>query len=292
MGNRTRYAIVANPASGSMAMADRIARLKPAAAVLAAPVAGLETVSADALARCAVAQSQRCDVLVVAGGDGTFSLVANSVDLRRTTLAFLPFGTGNALTHTLGYRGNLAAVARQIRRGTTHRCDLIDCAGRRKAFMASLGIDGALIRRYESYRAQGWRGLRAHLRAGLAAYFRDYHPTGARLIGDGVAWRTERLLSLMVVKQPFFGMGLEAVPEARWDDGRLHIRTIRSGFAGALAALATGFTVGNRVGAHRTAETLTVLPDAPLTLQIDGERGWTGRRFDFRVLPGILRLRY
>ncbi len=50
--------------------------------------------------------ARRFDVLVIAGGDGTFSDAINSVSTDETTIAFLPLGTGNAMAHALHYRGN------------------------------------------------------------------------------------------------------------------------------------------------------------------------------------------
>jgi diacylglycerol kinase family enzyme len=158
--------------------------------------------------------------------------------------------------------------------------------------MASVGIDGTAIRRYETYRSRGYRGLNAHVRAALSACFRHYRPTDGRLITDGVHRRIRHLTSLMVVKQPFFGMGLKAVPHARWNDGYLHTLTIASGLPGVAAALISGFTVGNQVGDYRRATSATIGLDAPLSLQIDGEAGWTADRFAFRVIPGALRLKH
>lgn len=286
------YRIVANPTSGTLPMDLRMARLAQAAAVLGATVHGLDTGSPRELACCLREAAAGCDVLVVAGGDGTFSLALNSVDLSRVALAFLPFGTGNALTHTFGYRGDVTAIAGAIRDGTLQRCDLIDCDGRKKAFMVSLGIDGTVIRLYEQYRARGYRGLNAHARAAFKALFRAYRPTGGWLGVDGRRRRIEQILSLMVVKQPYFGMGMMVMPGARWNDGRLHIRTINTGLAGAATGLVTGFTIGNRAGRYQTGQRLTALLDAPLTLQVDGELGWTSRRFSFRTLPGVLTVKY
>lgn len=292
MGRDLKYRIVANPASGALRMDRRVARLEKAAAVLGASIRGLDTTGPAALADCFRNAADGCDVLVVAGGDGTFSMALNAVDLSRVALAFLPFGTGNALFHTLGYRGDVAAIAAAIRQGALRPCDLIDCDGRRKAFMVSLGIDGTAIRWYEHYRARGYRGLNAHVRAALKAFFREYRPADGWLRVDGRRRRIRRLLSLMVVKQPYFGMGLMAMPGARWDDGLLHVRAIDSGLAGAAIGLVTGFTIGNRAGRYFTGRRLGVRLDAPLTLQVDGEPGWTGRRFDFRVVPGALILKY
>lgn len=292
MRSPIRYGIIANPVSGTLSMDQRRALLKQVASVLPAEVHGLDTGSTSELIQCARDQAERCDVLVVAGGDGTFSLVINAIDLAATTLAFLPFGTGNALTHTLRYRKGLLDVAARIRDGNIHACDLIDCDGRKKAFMASLGFDGTAIRLYERYRSLGYRGRNAYVRAGVRAFFREYRPIGGRIALDDDSRPVRRLLSLMVVKQPYFGMGLKAVPQARWNDGRLHTLMISSGLPGALAALLTGFTIGNRVGKYRCGEKLKVSLDEPLTLQIDGDLGWTSDRFNFRVLPGVLRLKH
>ena len=287
-----RFCILANPASGSQPRNQRYALLKRAAAILGAEVHGLDTASADQFAQCARERAERWENLVVAGGDGTFSLVLNAVDLPAVTLAFLPFGTGNALTHALSYRGGIESISARIAAGHSHSCDLIDCDGRRKAFMVSLGLDGCAIELYEAYKRRGYRGLNAHLRAGLRAAFKEFRPTGGKIVVDGEARRVKKLHSLMVVKQPYFGMGLKVVPGARWGDGYLHSRAISSGLAGISGGLLTGFTIGNRAGEYRRGKQLTALLDAPLPLQVDGEVGWTSDRFTFRSLPGILRMRY
>jgi diacylglycerol kinase family enzyme len=96
----------------------------------------------------------------------------------------------------------------------------------------------------------------------------------------------------MIVKQPFFGMGLKVVPKARWDDGVLHTMTFSSGLPEILAGFVTGFTIGNRAGRYRKTRCIDVRLDRPLTLQVDGELGWKDDRFSFSVRPGVLRLKY
>ncbi|WP_319523409.1 diacylglycerol kinase family protein [uncultured Desulfosarcina sp.] len=292
MKSTPRYIILANPASGNLPMRRRYALLKQAADLLSAEIHGLDTASAEEFSRCAREQAERCDVLVVAGGDGTFSLAINAAATPSTALAFLPFGTGNALTYALGYRGKTETIAARIRAGRVHACDLIDCCGKKRGFMVSLGIDGAQIRLYEKYRRRGYRGLNAHIRAGLRAYFKEYRPAGAVVTVDDVSRRVRRLTSFMVVKQPFFGMGLQAVPRARWGDGFLHTLTLASGLPGIVGGLFTGFTIGNRCGDYRRGKTAAVRSTTPLTLQIDGDTGWSADQFTFSVLAGAIRLKY
>ena len=292
MQSALQYRVTANPVSGSLSKAKRYGWLKAAAAILHAKIYGLDTGTAEELAQCARKQATQCDVLVVAGGDGTLSLVMNAVDLSTTVLAFLPFGTGNALSHALHYRGGPGEIAARICQGEIHACDLIDCGGKQKAFMASLGFDGTAIRLYEWYHSLGHRGLKAHLMAVIRTFFWEYRPTDASVALDGHIMRVRRLWSLLVVKQPFFGMGLKAVPQAQWSDAHLHTLTITHGWLGMLTGLITGFTIGNRIGAYRCGKNLIVNLRKRLTLQIDGELGWTADQFAFRVLPGELKLKH
>ncbi|MBT8342500.1 MAG: hypothetical protein HKP58_19460 [Desulfatitalea sp.] len=292
MASAARYCVVANPTSGTFPMRRRYALLKKAAAIFDARIKGLDTNSSEEFAQCLRDQAEKCDVMVIAGGDGTFSLAINTVDLSKTTLAFLPFGTGNALSNALGYRGGPVAVAERIHYGRVHRYDLIDCEGKRKSFMASLGIDGTAIGLYEKYRNKGYHGFRAHLFAVIRAYFNAYRPSGTWIQIDDETVRTEKIASFMVVKQPFYGMGLKVVPHARWDDHQLHTMTLPYGFFRIATALLQGFTIGNRIGKYRTGSKAIIRLDRPLWLQIDGELGWKSDRFFFTVLANTLRLKH
>ena len=290
MGSHTKYAIVANPVSGKLDPKDKAQILKRIAEIFPASVCGLNTRSAQEFLHCVRDEAEKCDVLIVAGGDGTFSRVLDAVDLSQTTLAFLPFGTGNALRFALGYRGGVFDIATRIRFGSDHCCDLIHCDNGKKAFMLSLGVDGEAIRRYERYRAKGMKGLSAHVPAALNAAIR-HRPADCTMEVDGISHHVSTLWSLVIVKQPFFGMGLNVVPQARWDDGYMHTKVFASGLPEMIAGLFTGFTVGNKRGLYRKMKRLTVRLNHPLTLQIDGELGRTDDLFSFSVLPGVLRLR-
>ncbi len=285
-----RYAIVANPKSGRLSMDQKWRLLKKAAAILDAGIYGLDTTSSQELTTCAAELGSQCDVLVVAGGDGTVSGIVNALYPERLSLGYLPMGTGNAISRALGYRGGLTDIAWQIRAGRRRAYDLIACDGKKLAFMASVGLDGATVKLWSRYRQRGDSPLKAYFLASLKAYLNVYRPGRVRLMVDEAEFTIERLLSLVVVKQPYFGLGMKVVPDARWDDGRLHTLCLSSGWPRLAAALATAFTIGNRVGIHRTGIQAKVHSEKPLNLQIDGELGWEAHAFSFEVLPGILEM--
>jgi len=258
---------------------------------LKADVHGLDTTTPEALHQCARELAGRCDVLVIAGGDGTFSDIINTVDTSQKPVAFLPLGTGNAMGYALKYKGNLADMAMRIRESPIHPYDLIKCDEKRRAFMVSLGIDGAVIQLRDRYRARGSSGFKTYLWAFLVSYFRKHKRASAKINLDGQVFIVKNLLSLMVVKEPYFGFGMNVVPRARFDDGRLHILCLNSGPLGLLMTAATAFTVGNRMGQYSRGRKLTVQLERPLVVQVDGNLGWAAEAFSFTVLPKTLQMK-
>jgi diacylglycerol kinase family enzyme len=265
-------------------------RLSPAAKVLEAGIHGLETRSREEFIEAARRLSRECDVLVAAGGDGTFSEAVNAVDLEKTVLAYFPLGTGNALRHTFAYKGGLEDVAQRIQGAPVRRYDLIDCDGKRRAFLASVGIEGAALRISDGYRAQGRTGSWLYFKATIQALLWKYKAPRARISIDGEPLEHRALLSLVVLKQPYYGLGFKLAPEARFDDGRLHAlavgRNIRS-----IAGFLGHMTFRARTRVHRSAREVSVSLDRPLHLQYDGTLGWEGEDFRFSVLQGALQVK-
>lgn len=286
-----RYAIITNPVSGKMTVDQKLSTLAKAAKILDAKIHGLDTVTADDFGQCARELATRFDVLVIAGGDGTLSDIINSIDTARTPTAYLPLGTGNAMQYALKYKGSLTDIAMRIRDGKIHKYDLINCDEKSHAFMISIGIEGTIIRLYDQYVAQGAAGFKTYFRAVVNSYFKEYKRTTARITVDDAMFEVKNLLSLLVVKQPYYGFGMNVVPRARFNDRQLHISCINSGLFESVIGGITAFTIGNRIGQYRTGRQLTVELERPLTMQIDGNEGWNADAFTFTVLPNALKIK-
>jgi len=285
------YAIITNPVSGGMTVDQKRSALARAAEILKAEVHGLDTESAEDFSKCAKDLARRCEVLVVAGGDGTLSDIINSVDTSETPIAFLPLGTGNAMRHGLKYKGHLTDIALRIRDGKIHQYDLIDCDEKRRAFIASVGIEGTIIRLWQQFRDRGRAGFKAYFLATLSSYFKEYKRANGMIHLDAQRFEARNLLSLMIMKQPYFGFGMKVVPEARFDDGQLHIRCINSGLLKTFFGILAAFTLGNLIGHYLTGNALTLKLNRPLVLQCDGNEGWQADSFSFNILPKALKIK-
>ncbi len=289
------YSIIANPVAGTLNVDQKRSVLAPAAALLNAEIFGLDTTTAQEFSRCAQETAAHCDVLAVAGGDGTLSEVINAVDTSTQTIAYLPLGSGNAMRYALKYKGSLSDIAIRIRNGKVYAYDLIQCDNQKRAFMASIGIDGQIIRLRDQFRKQGMTGFKSYFKAipqsYFGAYFGKYSRPDARMAIDGHETQVKKVLSLIVTKQPYFGFGMQVAPKARLDDRKLHIVCINSTRWQSVIGWATSFTIGNRTGRHISGRKLHVQLKQPSILQIDGDAGWHGDAFAFEVLPRALRIK-
>lgn len=285
------YAIIVNPASGKMSLDRKLSALEDCAKILGAKIYGMNTVTPSEFMASAREAASRCDVLVVAGGDGTFSDVINAVDTRLKAVAYLPLGSGNALKYALGYKGNLPSIARRVLQAEIREWDLIGCDSRRRAFMVSLGLEGTVLGIRKRYLARGITGLKAYSMAVLRAYFKHYHRLRAEVSWDGSSSVFDNILTLMVFKQPFYGYGMRIIPRARFDDRRLHVLCVTSGFFFSLIGTALSFVHGNPLGHYFAPSNLSVQLDTPTPLQADGNEASTSDRFTFSVLPRALRIK-
>ena len=286
-----RYAIITNPVSGTMTADQKRAALAQAAEILDTEIHGLDTTTAEEFGQCARELATRCDVLVAAGGDGTFSDIINAIDTVQTAVGFLPLGTGNALRHALQYKGELADLAVRIRNSEICEYDLINCDEKRRAFTSSVGIEGTITRLRQHYRARGGTGFKTYVRAVLNSYLKDYERANAKITVDNETFEAKNVLSLMVVKQPYYGFGMKVVPRARFDDRQLHILCVSSGLIKTVIGGTAAFIIGNRIGEYRTGRQLRVKLDRPLVLQTDGDEGWAADSFSFTILPKALKIK-
>ena len=286
-----RYSIITNPVSGTMTAEQKCAALAQAAEILDTQIHGLDTTTAEEFGQCARELASRCDVLVTAGGDGTFSDIINAIDTGQTPVGFLPLGTGIALGHALRYKGDLAEIAVRIKNSEIRQYDLINCDQKRRAFTSSVGIEGTIIRLRQRYLDRGGTGFKTYFRAVLRSYFKNYQRASAKITLDGDTFEVTNLLTLMVVKQPYYGFGMKVVPRARFDDRQLHILCVRSGLMKTVIGGTAAFIIGNRTGDYRTGGELSVHLDRPLVLQTDGDEGWEAETFSFTILPKALKIK-
>lgn len=286
-----KYGIIANPVSGKRSLDEKQKILNEVAGILKdATIAGLDTKSPEEFSRCAQELARKVKILLVAGGDGTFSLVINSVS-RDVPLGFLPFGSGDVLRHTFNLPHCPKENVRYILTAKEHLVDAICCDGKTKALFASIGIEGSILLERNKYLINDLRGFTAYGLSTLKVLFDGYINADLRILMDGKEVKTTSSLTAVITKLPYYGYGFKVVPQAQYDDGYLHLLILDSGPFGALYALATALMGGNRIGDYYKARDIHITTSTEQFLQRNGDPEKEKRtQFSFKILPKELKI--
>ncbi|MBI5418023.1 NAD(+)/NADH kinase [Candidatus Poribacteria bacterium] len=292
-----KFGFVVNPCSGGLSIDDKYKILKQASKALDGEciIAGLDTNSRIEFCDCIKDLENKVDIIIGCGGDGTIYDIINSIN-EQTIISYLPLGTGNALKYTLQLPHSITKTAAQIKNGKIHLVDLILCSNDKKALFASVGIEGKILKLREKYLlpkgGANIKGLIPYIRAAKDAIFKEYERHNIKMNIDGKIIEIENVLSLIITKIPYYGFGLNVVPEAILDDECIHLRCINSNTLNICYGILTSFLYKNKIGKYMKAKKINIQSDKELILQIHGDLGKENKNFNFEILPNKLRIIY
>ena len=288
------YAIVANPAAGNISLDKKHRILKNAAKIMGARIYGLDTTSRQEFRECIRMLCSKYEVIIAAGGDGTFSDLINSINLSANIAGYLPMGTGNALRYALEYPRSVLLSANRIRYGNIHRLDLIKYSDARYAFMGSVGLEVEVIREYQRLRKKQAQSRLPYVLAGLKAikeYAKGHLPLSVRIHIDGKEYLIKDAASIIVTKQPYYGYGMKVIPGARFDDGLLHVGIFPPGIINTILMIILSFSIGNVIGVNYIARDAVLMEfSGNRDLHIDGELAGNASRVSFKLMKKALQM--
>lgn len=226
----------------------------------------------DGVRLARAAASRGCDLVLAAGGDGTYNEVINGLLPTEVPIATLPMGTGNSLARELGLPINPFRAAEALRNGEIRFVYLGSMNGRIFILMAGMGFDAHVIRSVTSRQKNA--GILAYVLAGIAALIR--YPYGTiHLSADGAKYETT---SAIVAKARCYGGPFAIAPGA--DLERPDFELCLFDGKGPLSFL--GYTLGVILGRHTKMRGIRVVTCRrielfdPAPLQADGEAVGTG----------------
>ncbi len=165
-----------------------------------------------------------CRRLVVVGGDGTVSEVANGVNGWEVEVGIVSVGTGNDFARSLGLPcGDLYSAVDLALTGRAREIDL----GREgdRCFVSVLGFGFPSLVARETNRARYMSGSAAFL-FGLCRALNRLKPSMARIELDDRVLELD-CVAVLVQNTPYCGGGLMIAPGARPDDGFFDVAILR-----------------------------------------------------------------
>ena len=189
----------------------------------------LETNTANELESAARREAGQNGCLLLAmGGDGTFQALANGAFGTRALVGILPVGGGNDFASALGLPSNPVLALEKTLTGKPRYVDLVrvnTADGRTRLYAGGggIGLDAEAVR----FASGPYRRLPGRLRyiASALRALSEYLPLNVRLEFPGEDLAPVKTVSLLagVLNTPTYGAGLRLAPDARIDDGLLHV---------------------------------------------------------------------
>ena len=229
------------------------------------------------------------DVVIAQGGDGTVRACAAALAGGGVPLGLLPAGTGNLLARNLGIPRDLDGAVATLVAGSRRDVDLVE-------------LDG------EPFVVMGGSGFDAELFAGTSDELKDSIGWGAYVVSGVRTLRRTRSQRVLVeingqrIRRRAVGVvvgnvgtltgGIELLPDAEAQDGRLHVAVLTPVKARHWAGLTARLLL--RRDPHPVQMTVLRGPDVTITwagdvpVELDGDLVEPRRLLAFRVRPGRL----
>jgi YegS/Rv2252/BmrU family lipid kinase len=225
--------------------------------------------------------------LVICGGDGTIMEALQVIINTNIVLGIVPLGTGNLFAQNLGITGSRKAMIERALFGTPKKIDVGRANDTIFAIIAGIGFDAEVMK--EANRKLKDRfGPFAYLIIGLKILYR--RPGLYSVSIDKKRQKIFRAKSIMIANMGKLQGGIEAVPNAHWQNGILRIGIIKASAFPAWLSLLGSALIGNiNKSPHYTllkgkhVEIVSLSGKKPY--QCDGNHFPATRKLTVEVLP-------
>lgn len=303
MRGHQKVAFILNPIKANAARARQIVEAECRMAGWDPPLILETTVADPGHSQVLQALDQRCDVVLVGGGDGAVRVAGQELARTGVPMGVIPLGTGNLLARNLDLDvTDLASTIRRALHGQERRIDMawielenrITGAHSSHSFLVigGIGVDAKVV--------SGTRdGLKK--RVGWLAYsesgLRNLPGRRQRIsisIDDGPV-RNRKVRSVLFANCGRLPGGVDFIPGAVLDDGSLDVVIMSP-----RTALGWAWMAGKIVLRHprpipvmefRTAREVRISVTEPMDTQLDGDPTGPVTALSVRVDPGSLVIR-
>ncbi|MDX1472245.1 MAG: diacylglycerol kinase family protein [Flavobacteriaceae bacterium] len=162
--------------------------------------------------------------MVVVGGDGTISLVAEAIIGSNIPLGIIPAGSANGLCHSLEIPDDLDDQIKIALGEQLLRMDVLKVNGKSCLHIADLGINAELIR---NFRNSNIRGKLGYILNAIPTLIETDSPFTFKIELNGQSFVRTGIM-LAIANAQSYGLGGTINPRGRIDDGKFEIIIFKS----------------------------------------------------------------
>lgn len=169
--------------------------------------------------------SDRVDLAIIGGGDGTLNALAEALMETQLPLGIIPLGTANDLARTLGIPTDLSAACEIIANGQVKHIDLGCVNGKLFFNVASLGLSVKITQQLNKEVKQQW-GVLAYAATAIKVVWQA-RPFWAEIRQTDRTIRV-KTLQIAVGNGLYYGGGMIVRDDAKINDQRLDLYSLET----------------------------------------------------------------
>ena len=236
------------------------------------------------------AVSQKLDMVVAAGGDGTVNEVCSALVNTNTSFGLIPMGSGNGYARSLNIPLNFKHAISRLSEGSIKQVDVGKIGERYFFGIAGFSLDATIGAKFDTF---GHRGPLPYFYIGLCEFFK-YKYEKFELIFSGAKIETNPLI-LTVANTSQYGNGANIAPQADYKDGMFDICIVEKlNFWDAVFRLSYLFNGKiqslSTYKSYRTNKLHIKRANNSGYYHLDGEIFEGGGEFDIEILPLSLKV--
>ena len=167
--------------------------------------------------------SEKHDVFIAAGGDGTVHSVATQLVNTDKIFGVLPLGSGNGFAREFGFNINVNSLMSDIQKAEVMPIDVIDINGNLCLNVAGIGLDSLVAHSFNDLKHRGffpyiWFTLKTFIRL---------RPFPVTIWCGGEKVVSENLFAVTIANTRQFGNNAFIAPDAKPNDGIINLVLIK-----------------------------------------------------------------
>jgi len=168
------------------------------------------------------AVSEKTDIIIAVGGDGSVNEVVNGIKGSDVVLGVIPLGSGNGLARFLKIPLQIKESIKIINRAKIKQIDTISINETDFVSIAGLGFDALVAKKFAKYHK---RGFWSYFKIATKEY-QTYRPKKYILHLNGQEITT-RALMIVFANSDQFGYNTAIAPDAKIDDGLMDVCIVK-----------------------------------------------------------------
>lgn len=287
MAIKKKYVLIVNPISGDLDKSEILLKTLAFAEEYKIEIIVYETSGKDDEQSIKnLYDLHQPERILIAGGDGTIKMVAETLEDKDVIIGILPAGSANGLSVDL----NLPTTIEENLAVAFHNhfieIDMISINGKKSIHLSDLGLNAELVKNYENSSTRGKLGYALQVVTTLTEL---EEPFLAKIkTKEQTIECTARMI--VIANSQKYGTGVTINPEGKMDDGKFEIVILKNLDLLVFGKIITGNIPLNSEDVEIiSTENAIITTSKPVPFQIDGEYIGQETKLNIKILPAQMK---